>query len=132
MKTIVASIIILVLMFNLNAQTKNNYSYEVINNLEDNGSIKLRKDIHISSELKILITPQFGSLFKESFKNVKGIKNLKNYYDYYDLGIKLGFTYEIIDQLKLNTCYNIGVLKFNFSQEKIQDSIMKLTLNYNF
>lgn len=132
MKTIIATIIIFLLILNLNAQTKNNYSFNSIDNLENNSRIKFRKDIHISSGLKILITPQFGSLFKESFKHVKGIQNLKSFYDYYDLGIKLVFTCEIIEQLKLNTSYNVGMLKLNFSQGHIQDAVMKLSLNYNF
>lgn len=132
MKTIITSIIISVLIFNLNAQTEYNYTFEVATDLEDNSSIKLEKDLLISSGFKVLIAPQFGSLFNESFKYVIGIKNLINYYDKYDLGIKLGFTCEIIKRLKFNTSYNVGMLKFNFSQGNIQDSVMKLSLNYNF
>ena len=133
MKTIITSIIILGLMFNLKAQNKYDFSFKVAANLENDNSIKLKEDFHISSALKVLISPQFDGLFAESYKKVKGISNFKNQFNDFDFGFNLGFKYEIIKALTITSVYNIGILKFNLAEtESIQGAVMKATLYFTF
>ena len=73
MKTTIISIINSLLMYNLNAQNEGGYSFKALANIECNSNITLKKDWYIFPSLKVLITPQFGSLFSESFKYVKEI-----------------------------------------------------------
>ena len=133
MKTTIISIIISLLMCNLNAQNENDYSFKLKSNIDSDKTIEFKKHLLISNSFKALIVPQFGSLFSESFKQVKGIQNLENYYDIFDLGLNLGFAYQIISRLNLISVYNLGMLKFDrVEQGIVKGTVMKLSLCYNF
>jgi len=133
MKTTIISIIISFLFCNLNAQNENDYSYKLKSNIDSNNTIEFKQHLPISNSFKALIVPQFGSLFRESFKQVKGIQNLENYYDIFDLALNLGFTYQIISRLNLISVYNLGILKFDrVEQGIVKGTLMKLSLCYNF
>lgn len=133
MKTIITSIIILLLICNLNAQNEGDCTFNVLANIECNSNITLKKDWHIFPNLKVLIAPQFGSLFIESFKYVKGIKNLKNYYDGDDFGLKLGVHYKVRRHINFISVYNLGMLEFDNSDfQKVKNYRFKLSINYAF
>ena len=133
MKAIIISILISLLMFSVSAQNEYNLSLKVSDNMDGNNTIELKKYMLISNNLKVLLAPQFGSLFGKSYKQVKGIENLVNYYDVFDLGLNLGFTYEIISHLNMVSVYNLGLLKFDRVEEGIvKGAVMKLSLCYNF
>jgi hypothetical protein len=120
-------------MCNVNAQNNYNNSFKTEDNMDGIKSIEFKKHLFISNSLKALLVPQFGSLFGESYKQVKGIQNLVNYYDVFDLGLKLGFTYEILSRLNITSVYNLGMLKFNrVEQGVVKGAVMKLSLCYNF
>lgn len=133
MKTTITFIIASLLLINLNAQKDYDYPFNFFSKIESSNTFKLDNSLNVSSSLKVLITPQFGSLFSESFKYVKEINNLENFYNDFDLGLNLGFNYEILKQLALTSVWNIGLLKFNLIEKNnIESAIMKVGLRYNF
>lgn len=130
MKTIVKLIVVIGLSFQISAQ---DVTSKIFVNNEKQSIVKLASHVNLLNSLDFLIAPQFGSLFIESFRNVKGISNLKMFYDDFDLGLKLGIKYIILDKITFTSVYNIGMLRFNLEDSRgIEGAIIKASLCYNF
>lgn len=131
MKSLTKLIFILGFIYHLNAQNKDlklNLDYKAE---QFKGNINIDKNILVINSFKMLIAPQFGGLFNESFKYVEGITNLKMAFNDFDFGFNLGLNYKIINRFTISASYNIGILKFdNQDYNRIQGTNIKVAFNY--
>jgi hypothetical protein len=131
MKSITKLIVILGFIFHLNGQNEV-LKFKIDSKAEQfYRNIKIDKDILGINSFKMLVVPQFGGLFNESFKYVEGITNLKMMFDDFDFAFNLGLKYILLGKITISAAYNMGVLKFeNQCDNKISGANIKVVLNY--
>ena len=131
MKSLTKLIVILGFIFHLNAQNEV-LKLNIVNKAEQfYRNIKIDKDILGVNSFKMLVKPQFGGLFNESFKYVEGITNLKMMFEDYDVAINLGLKYNLLGKITISMAYNMGVLKFeNQGNNRIPGPAIKIAFNY--
>ena len=133
MKTIVNILFIATMILHCGAQKKEVPKIDVLLISKDNNLIEFDQIINLSKSMNLLIAPQAGGLFNKSHHENRNIICLKNYYHDLDLGVKIGVSYEWINNITFGTFYNIEVVKISFSDaRKIKGALMKLSIDFKF
>lgn len=132
MKSLKLTAIIFGLFINVYAQVSTD-SFKINLKKELTRTIQMEQSLRILKEVDFEMAPQFGGLFSKTFNEVIYKSIIKNCYKDFDFGLNLGIKYNPLKNLKFAILYNVGLLKFNFSNYGIvAGPVMKLSFEYWF